>query len=65
MPAATREAIGRALEERFRLLLHRLRAGGTRAIAAQHAPFVPGSFPVLGAAVAARPGPEDVSGLSD
>ena len=65
MPAATREAIGRALEERFRLLLHRLRAGGTRAVAAQYAPFVPGSFPALGAALAAGRGPEDVSGLSD
>jgi fructose/tagatose bisphosphate aldolase len=65
MPAATREAIGRALEERFRLLLHRLRAGGTGAMAAQYAPFVPGAFPAFGAALASQQGPEDVSGLSD
>ena len=65
MPAAAREAIGRALEERFRLLLHRLRVTGTRALAETHAPFVPGSFPGSGAPVAAGRGPEDVSGLSD
>jgi fructose/tagatose bisphosphate aldolase len=64
MPAPVREAIGRALEERFRLLLHRLRAGGTRDLAARYAPFVPGSFPTAGAARAAR-APEDVRGLSD
>jgi fructose/tagatose bisphosphate aldolase len=64
MPVAAREAIGRALEERFRLLLHRLRAGDTRELAARYAPFVPGSFPAGGAARAVR-GPEDVHGLSD
>ncbi len=65
MPAAVREALGRTLEERFRLLLHRLRAGGTRTIAEQYAPFVPGAFPATSAALAAGRGPEDVSGLSD
>ena len=65
LPAATREAIGRALEERFRLLLHRLRVGGTRAIAERYAPFVPGAFPATGAPVTAGRAPEDVSGLSD
>ena len=63
--APEREAIGRALEERFRLLLHRLRAGGTRALAEQHAPFVPGSFPGAPATRGAARGAEDVSGLSD
>ena len=70
LPLEIREAIGRALEERFRLLLHRLRVGSTRALAAKYAPFVPGSFPASAAAAAAggRRGPaepEDVSGLSD
>ncbi|HEY6867997.1 MAG TPA: class II fructose-bisphosphate aldolase, partial [Candidatus Eisenbacteria bacterium] len=65
MPATAREAIGRALEERFRLLLHRLRAGRTRAVAERYAPFVPGSFPATGAPAAAGRTPEDVTGLSD
>ncbi len=69
LPLETREAIARALEERFRLLLHKLRAAGTRALAAKHAPFVPGSFPAGPAATAGTrreaAGPEDVSGLSD
>ena len=65
MPSPAREAIGRALEERFRLLLHRLRASGTRAVAAQYAPFVPGSFPAVAAALTAGRSAEDVSGLSD
>ncbi len=65
MPAAAREAIGQALEERFSFLLRQLQAGGTRAVAEQHAPFVPGSFPVAAHAVGAGKGPEDVTGLSD
>jgi fructose-bisphosphate aldolase class II len=65
LPAATRAAIGAALEEKFRFLLERLAASGTRALAARHAPFVPGSFPASGSAVAVVKAHEDVSGLSD
>jgi fructose/tagatose bisphosphate aldolase len=65
MPAGTRVAIGAALEEKFRFLLEKLAVGGTRALAARHAPFVAGSFPASGSAVAAAKGHEDVSGLSD
>ena len=65
MSAEVREAIGRALEERFRLLLHRLKAGGTRAVVERHAPFVPGAFPAVAAALTDGRAPEDVSGLSD
>ena len=65
MPAGTRAAIGAALEEKFRFLLEKLAVGGTRALAARHAPFVPGSFPASGSAMAATRGHEDVSGLSD
>ena len=65
MPAATRAAIGAGLEEKFRFLLEKLAVSGTRALAARHAPFVPGSFPASGSPVAAARGHEDVSGLSD
>ncbi len=65
LPAATRQAIGRALEDKFRFLLTQLAAGGTRALAEKHAPFVAGSFPVAAATVGAGKGPEDVAGLSD
>ena len=65
LPPVVREAIGAALEAKFVFLLEMLGAAGTRALAEKHAPFVPGSFPVLGAVVAATRGPEDVSGLSD
>lgn len=65
MAAPVREAIGGALEERFAFLLRQLNAGGTRAVAEQHAPFVAGSFPVAVHAVGAGRGPEDVTGLSD
>jgi len=65
LPAAVRQAIGRSLEERFTFLLRQLNAGGTRAVAEKHAPFVAGSFPVASDAVGAGKGPEDVSGLSD
>ena len=65
LPAPERADIGRTLEDKFMLLLDRLNAGGTRALAERHAPFVAGSFPLLGAGVGALKGPEDVSGLSD
>lgn len=65
MAAPVRQAIGQALEERFTFLLRQLNAGGTRAVAEKHAPFVPGSFPVAVHAVGAGKGPEDVTGLSD
>ncbi len=65
LPAATRQAIGGALEEKFTFLLGKLAVTNTRALAEKWAPFVPGSFPALGATVAAARGHEDVSGLSD
>jgi len=65
MAAPVRQAIGQALEERFTFLLRQLNAGGTRAVAEKHAPFVPGSFPAGGATVGAVQGKEDVTGLSD
>lgn len=65
MAPAVRQAIGQSLEERFTFLLRQLNAGGTRAVAEKHAPFVPGSFPVATATVGAGKGPEDVTGLSD
>ncbi|MEO5617946.1 MAG: class II fructose-bisphosphate aldolase, partial [Candidatus Eisenbacteria bacterium] len=65
MPVAARQAIGQALEDKFRFLLTQLAAGGTRALAEKHAPFVPGSFPSAAATVGAGKGPEDVTGLSD
>ena len=60
-----RAEIGRALEEKFTFLLTRLAAEGTRALAEKWAPFVPGSFPAVGATVGAAKGAEDVTGLSD
>ncbi len=65
LPVATRQAIGQALEEKFRFLLAQLKVAGTRALAERWAPPVPGAFPVLGTPVAAAKGHEDVSGLSD
>jgi fructose-bisphosphate aldolase, class II len=65
LPAAVREEIGRSLEEKFTFLMTQLAAGGTRALAEKHAPFVPGSLPRLAAGVAALKGSEDVTGLSD
>jgi fructose/tagatose bisphosphate aldolase len=65
LPPAARDAIGASLETKFAFLLERLGVSGTRTLAEKHAPFVPGSFPTLGGAVAAHKGPEDVSGLSD
>ena len=63
LPAGTRAAIGAALERKFEFLLEKLEVTGTRALAEQHAPFVPGSFPSAGAALTAAA--DDVSGLSD
>jgi fructose/tagatose bisphosphate aldolase len=65
LPADVRVAIGSALESKFRFLLEKLAAGGTRALAERHAPFVPGSFPAHGPATAAAKAHEDVTGLSD
>jgi fructose/tagatose bisphosphate aldolase len=65
LPPAVRAAIGATLEERFTFLLTQLHAQGTRQLAAQHAPFVPGSYPTFAETIGATKGPEDVSGLSD
>jgi hypothetical protein len=65
MAPSVRAAIGLSLEDKFRFLIQKLRAAGTRALAEKHAPPVPGSFPIPGAGVTAMQGPEDVSGLSD
>src|SRR6185295_5285660 len=65
LPAETRAAMGRALEDKFHFLLQTLRANGTREIADRFAPFVHGSFPAAGDAVSAGRGPEDVTGLQD
>ena len=65
LPAEVRGAIGERLEERFTFLLTQLRVNGTREVAAKHAPFVPGSFPVFAESIGAVKGPEDVTGLSD
>ena len=64
LPLPVRTAIGRTLEDKFRFLLQKLQVAGTGALAAKHAPFVPGSYPVMGGA--ARGGAhEDVTGLAD
>jgi fructose/tagatose bisphosphate aldolase len=65
LPAATRQSIGKTLEEKFFFLLQRLNVSGTRALAEKHALFVPGSYPTLGAGLAAARQHEDVTGLSD
>ena len=65
MPASVRAAIGKSLEDKFVFLLTKLAAGGTRAVAERHAPFVPGTFPIESSAVHAGKGAEDVTGLSD
>ena len=65
LPAAAREAIGASLEQKFTFLLTKLAAGGTRALAERWTPFVPGTYPKLGASGALARGPEDVTGLSD
>ena len=65
LPAETRAAIGSALEEKFRFLIGKLAAGGTRALAERWTPFVPGSFPASATTVGAARAHEDVTGLSD
>jgi fructose-bisphosphate aldolase, class II len=65
LPESVRVAIGSRLEERFTFLLTQLHAQDTRKLAAQHAPFVPDSFPLFAETIGATQGPEDVSGLSD
>jgi fructose-bisphosphate aldolase class II len=64
LPASVRARIGQSLEDKFRFLLQKLQVPGTAAAAAEYAPFVPGSYPVLGAAGSVR-GHEDVTGLAD
>jgi fructose/tagatose bisphosphate aldolase len=64
LPPAIREGIGRALEQKFVFLLTKLSAGGTRAMARELAPFVPGSFPMPETHGPDR-GHEDVAGLAD
>ena len=65
LPAAVREGIGRALEEKFTFLLTRLAVGGTQGMAAELAPFVAGSFPMPGTSPGADREHEDVTGLAD
>jgi fructose-bisphosphate aldolase, class II len=65
LPVPVRAGIGRALEDKFTFLLTKLAVGGTREMAAELVPVVPGSFPVVGAAVGAARAHEDVTGLSD
>jgi fructose/tagatose bisphosphate aldolase len=65
LPAETRGAISRALEEKFGFLLDRLAVSGTRALAERYAPPVPGAFPSARGAATAAARSEDVSGLSD
>jgi fructose/tagatose bisphosphate aldolase len=65
LPAETRRALGEKLEARFTFLLTQLGVQGTRKLAEQHAPMVPGSFPTFAEPLGAAKGPEDVSGLSD
>ena len=65
IPAAARQAIGEALEQKFEFLLSRLGVGGTRALAEKHAPFVPGSYPSLASGAPALKVQEDITGLSD
>jgi hypothetical protein len=64
LPASVRARIGQTLEDKFRFLLQKLKVPATAAVAAEYAPFVPGSHPVLGAPGAMR-GHEDVTGLAD
>src|SRR5439155_889936 len=45
LPAEVRTAIGRSLEDKFTFLLTKLGASGTRSMAAELSPFVPGAFP--------------------
>jgi fructose/tagatose bisphosphate aldolase len=63
LPPATREAIGQALEAKFRFLFEKLKVTGTGALAAKYAPAVPGAYPVLGGGGDGKA--EDVTGLAD
>jgi fructose/tagatose bisphosphate aldolase len=65
LPAEVRGAIGESLEAKFRFLLQKLQANGTRILAERHTPFVDGSFPATMAPVGAARAHEDVTGLSD
>jgi fructose-bisphosphate aldolase, class II len=65
VPANAREAIGESLEKKFRFLLEKLGAAGTRGLAEKYAPFVPGSFPTPAAMSPAHRAHEDVTGLHD
>ena len=65
LPAEVRTAIGRSLEDKFTFLLTKLGASGTRSMAAELSPFVPGAFPALGTTALAGRAHEDVTGLSD
>ena len=64
LPADVRAAIAGTLEQKFTSLLTMLNSRGTRAVAREHAPFVPGSFPKAGTPVVVH-GPEDITGLHD
>ena len=57
------QAIGQSLEAKFRFLFEKLQVPGTGALAAKYAPFVPGSYPVLGGGHDGKH--EDVTGLAD
>ncbi len=63
LPVPVRASIGQALEEKFRFLFQKLQVTNTGALAAKHAPFVPGSYPVPSRAKSG--GHEDVAGLAD
>lgn len=63
LPVPVREAIGQSLEAKFRFLFEKLQVPGTGALAAKYAPFVPGSYPVLGGTHDGKH--EDVTGLAD
>ena len=57
--------VGRRLDDKLPCLVPRLCVNATGAMAEQHAPVGPGSFPSVGGGARALKGPEDVSGLSD
>jgi fructose/tagatose bisphosphate aldolase len=63
LPVPVREAIGESLEAKFRFLFGKLQVPGTGALAARYAPFVAGSYPVLGSGPEGKH--EDVAGLAD
>jgi fructose/tagatose bisphosphate aldolase len=65
LPADARAAIADSLERKFTSLLTMLNCRGTRAVARERAPFVPGSFPRAGGVTVPAHGPEDITGLHD